>query len=69
MVQFPATTEILRSTQNVIEFSIYSHTQTSPGGTQPPFQHVPETFIFLVVKQQEVEFGSLHLRVSSSKTA
>ena len=67
MVQFPATTEILRSPQNVIEFSIYSHTQTSPGGTQPPFQHVPETFIFLVVKQQEGEFGSSHL--SSSKTA
>jgi len=50
-VPFPATTKILRSSQDAIELIIYCHMQISPGVTQPPFQHAPETFIFTVVKQ------------------
>jgi len=57
-VPFPATTKILRSSQDAIELFIYCHMQTSPGATKPPFQHAPETFIFIVVKQVQGESGN-----------
>ena len=67
LVPFPATTKIPKSSQDEIELFIYCHTQTNPGATQPPFQHAPETLIFIVVKQVKEESSNSHL--SWSKTA
>jgi len=50
-VPFTTTTKTLRSSQEGTELFIYCQMQTRTGATQPPFQHAPETFTFIVVKQ------------------